>query len=108
MMRLRSAKMKPKAARTLMKHCENVSSILGTLSHPIRLKILCLLSEQPLTVNSLTKSCEISQPSMSQFLARMKEDGLLDSKREGQKIYYKISDKRLLKLLISIKNVYCA
>jgi ArsR family transcriptional regulator len=95
------------AARKLMKHCEEASSLLGTLAHPIRLKILCLLIENQMTVTSLTEACEISQPSMSQFLARMKEDGLLDSKRDGQRIYYRISDGRLLKLLTAIKEVYC-
>lgn len=98
-------------AQQIKKHlfhqCEEVSRVMKSLSHPVRLKILCSTLSGEQSVSSLTAACEISQSAMSQFLKRMKDEGLLSSRREGTSIYYRIVDKKLLALLKAVKEIYC-
>ena len=99
--------MKNSLTRALLERCEDVSEVMNSLSHPVRLKILCHLMEEEKSVNSLTEFCEISQSSMSQFLGRMKSEGVLESRREGTSIYYRVADLKMIKLLRAIKEIYC-
>jgi DNA-binding transcriptional ArsR family regulator len=96
-----------RSSKALLRHCDEVSELFGALSHPTRLKILCCLLQGETTVTVLTKACSLPQPSVSQFLARMREDNLIESRREGQNIFYKVCDPRLFKLLGAVKEIYC-
>jgi len=96
-----------KAAKSLLQKCEVVSQVLKSLSHPVRLKILCRILDKEQSVNQLTEFCDISQSAMSQFLKRMKNEGVLKSRREKTFIYYSIADKNLLRLMQSVKDIYC-
>jgi len=80
---------------------------MKSLSHSVRLKILCCLLEQEQSVNTLAETCDISQPAMSQFLKRMKAEGIVSSRREQTFSYYSIADKNLLKLLRAVRDIYC-
>ena len=94
----------------ILKKCNQVSQVLRSISHPVRLRVLCQLAESEMSVNELTRFCGISQSAMSQFLSRMKAEGLLQSRRERQKIFYFLEKSRsheLGKLLIAIKGIYC-
>ncbi len=93
--------------RAILKSCEEVSQCLKSLSHPVRLKVLCQLMEHERSVNELKEFCEISQSAMSQFLNRMKAEGLVDARREGTFVYYRVADPKLSKLLRAIKEIYC-
>lgn len=100
--------MNNKVTRAILEKCDEVSQVMKSLSHPIRLKILCHVMDDEKTVNSLTEFCQISQSAMSQFLNRMKSEGVLESRREGTSVYYRISDPKLIKLLRYIKEIYCS
>ena len=91
----------------ILEKCDEVSGILKSLAHPVRLKILCQVMDEEKTVNELTTFCKISQSSMSQFLARMKDEGILCSRRHGTFIYYSLEDQSLKKLMKAIKDIYC-
>lgn len=93
--------------RAIVQQCENVSGVIKSLAHPVRLKILCQLIEGEKTVNELTEFCDISQSAMSQFLGRMKSENMLKSRREGHFVYYSVSDAKLVRLLKAIKEIYC-
>lgn len=106
-MSLRERQNAMKTTASLIKSCTRVSKVMKSLSHPVRLKVLCQLIEGEKTVNELVDFCNISQSAMSQFLARMKAEGMLLSRREGQCIYYRISDSKLVELLRAVKEIYC-
>jgi DNA-binding transcriptional ArsR family regulator len=91
----------------LLDRCDEVSALLKSLSHPVRLKVLCQVMEADRTVNELTDFCEISQSAMSQFLNRMKAEGLLTSRKHGTFVYHGLADAKLKKLLKAIKDIYC-
>ena len=93
--------------KALLSKCEEVSEVLKSLAHPVRLKVLCQVLDGEKTVGELTEFCEISQPAMSNFLNRMKADGVVSSRKEKTSVYYRIADPKLLKLLKAIKETYC-
>lgn len=93
--------------RAILKKCEAVSASLKSVSHPVRLKILCQLLERERSVNELKEFCGISQSAMSQFLNRMKVEGLVSSRRERNFVYYGVADQKLTQLLQAIKEIYC-
>jgi ArsR family transcriptional regulator len=93
--------------KAILRKCDDVSRIMKSLSHPVRLKILCCVLEQEQGVNDLAEFCEVSQSAMSQFLKRMKAEGVLTSRRDHNFVFYSISDKKLLELLRAIKGIYC-
>ena len=91
----------------IIEKCDEVSVLLKSLSHPTRLKVLCQVMEGERTVNELTEFCGISQSAMSQFLGRMREEGILTSRREATFVYYGLADAKLKKLMKAIKEIYC-
>jgi DNA-binding transcriptional ArsR family regulator len=99
--------MKPQDLKQMIQKCDEVSAILKSLSHPVRLKVLCQLMDQEKTAGELTDFCEISQSSMSQFLKRMRIEGVLKSRKEETRIYYSIADEQLKKLIYRLKEIYC-
>lgn len=92
----------------LAEQCESISGILKAIAHPQRLKILCRLAESESSVSQLEAYCEASQSSVSQYLNKMKSEGLLSSRREAQNIYYKIASPELLKLMKALQRIFCA
>lgn len=93
--------------KEILEKCDEVSQALKSLAHPVRLKVLCQILEGEKTVNELTEFCEIPQSAMSQFLNRMKNEGVLESRKEGTRVYYNLADIKTKKLLKSIKEIYC-
>jgi len=91
----------------LARNAEEVARILKQLAHPVRLKILCCLEENEKTVTHIVEHSGASQSWVSQFLARMKLEGLIASRREGSFVYYRIADPRLSRLLKSVREIYC-
>ena len=93
--------------KEILEKSSEVSQVLKSLSHPVRLKVLCQVLEGEKTVNELTDFCGIAQSAMSQFLLRMKNEGILASRTEGTHVFYGLADPKIKKLLKSIKEIYC-
>lgn len=91
----------------MKKSCEDVCQVLKALSHPQRLMVLGHLLQGAKTVGELVDLCEISQSQMSQFLTRLKFEGLVSSQKEGKFQYYSLADDRLVHLMKTIQVEYC-
>ncbi len=87
--------------------CEDVCLILKALSHPQRLLVLGHLLEGSKNAGELTELCGASQSQMSQFLTRMKLEGLIQSKKDGKFQVYSLADRRLIRLMKTIQTEYC-
>lgn len=87
--------------------CDLVSGLLRALSHPQRLMILGHLIDGEKTVTELQELCSISQSQLSQFLGRMRLEGLLNCQRKGRFQYYSVGDKKIVKLIQAIHVIYC-
>lgn len=86
--------------------CFYVSGLLKTLSHPQRLLMLCHLVEGPRSVNELTELTEASQSAISQFLGRMKAEGLVKSKRDNQFTYYEIANDQVKQIIQALDKIF--
>jgi DNA-binding transcriptional ArsR family regulator len=86
---------------------EKATTYMKLLSHPSRLVVLCRLSEGEACVSHLESQVDLSQSALSQHLARMRAEGIVDTRRQGQQIYYYISDDNVMKMLKALHNIFC-
>ncbi len=83
------------------------SDALKAMAHPLRLKILCLVGTSELMVQEIVEAVGTSQSNISQHLAVMRERGLLVSRKEANKVFYRIDDPRILKMIGLMREVFC-
>lgn len=94
-------------SQKLAEQCDSVSGLLKAIAHPQRLKILCKLADGASSVSELEEYCGSSQSAVSQYLGKMKAEGLLKSRRVGKKNFYEIDSSDLLKLMKSMQKIFC-
>lgn len=78
---------------------EHVAEVLKAVAHPIRLQIVALLEHQELCVGQIMAALDGKQAVTSQQLALMRNKGVLARRREGHKVYYRIANPNVIKLL---------
>ena len=83
------------------------ASFLRSLSHEARLMVLCQLTEGERSAGELQNGSGLSQSALSQHLARLREDGLVETRRESQTIYYRLADERAARLLETLAELFC-
>lgn len=83
------------------------SSLLKALSHETRLLILCMVSREEKTVSEIEKLLGLQQAVVSQQLARLRADKILETRRDGRQIYYRIADPQLNDLISVLYKMYC-
>lgn len=81
---------------------------IKAISHPLRLKILCVLANGQLSVQDIVDQVGTSQSNISQHLAILRDKGVLDTEKDANRVYYRISDPRTLKLIGMIRDVFCS
>ena len=84
-----------------------VSKLLKSMSHPIRLKILCLLKDGELSVGDIRESVKTTNANVSQHLNILRGQGIIDFRKDANFIYNRIADKRILELIQHIRSLFC-
>ena len=84
-----------------------VSKLLKSMSHPIRLKILCLLQDNELSVGDIREKVKTTNANVSQHLNILRGQGIIDFRKDANFIYNRISDKRILELIQNMKALFC-
>jgi ArsR family transcriptional regulator len=85
-----------------------VADILRAIANERRLLMLCQLAELgEAHVNGLAESVGLSQSALSQHLAKMRAEGLVAFRREGQTLWYRIADPRIEQLLATLHDLFC-
>ncbi len=84
------------------------SSLLKALANENRLMILCQLIGGELTVGELTAHIGLSQSAMSQHLAVLRRDALVETRREAQTIHYTLADQRAARVIQLLYDIYCS
>jgi DNA-binding transcriptional ArsR family regulator len=85
-----------------------VAELLRAISNERRLLLLCHLAQEgEASVGRLAEFLDLSQPAVSQHLARMREEGLVTFRREAQTLHYRIADPRVRSLLETLQGLYC-
>lgn len=81
--------------------------MLRSLANPHRLLILCLLAGGEMSVGALQARVDLSQSALSQHLARLRDEGLVATRREGTSIVYRIADPAVLQIMTTLAAIYC-
>ena len=82
-------------------------NLLKGLANESRLMIMCVLSEGEVSVGQLNERIKISQSALSQHLAVLREQGLVETRRESQTIYYRLADTAAMSVIELLREVYC-
>ncbi len=87
---------------------ERASRSLKAMSHPLRLKILCTLGDQEVSVQDIVEQVGTSQSNISQHLAILRDKGILISRKDANRVFYRINDSRTLLLIGMMREVFCS
>ena len=87
---------------------EIASRSLKAMSHPLRLKILCTLGSREVCVQAIVDNVGTSQSNISQHLAILRDKGILSSRKDANKVYYRVGDERTLRLIGMMQEVFCS
>lgn len=91
---------------TRMENLERAAECLRTIAHPHRLRMIQMLRQGRFTVGELAEACEIPSPMASEHLRLMQHCSLLESHREGRKVFYQIAESHIVELLRCIEQQY--
>ena len=86
---------------------EEATAVLRVLANGDRLLLLCQLSQGEKSVGELEELLDLHQPTLSQQLGVLRAEGLVDTRRDGKRIYYSVTDKRVMTLLKTLYELYC-
>ncbi|MGV6826888.1 MAG: ArsR/SmtB family transcription factor [bacterium] len=86
---------------------ERASRSLKAMSHPLRLKILCTLGSDEVSVHDIVENVGTSQSNISQHLAILRDKGILTARKDANRVYYRVSDSRTLQLISMMRQVFC-
>ncbi|WP_185822368.1 MULTISPECIES: ArsR/SmtB family transcription factor [unclassified Xanthomonas] len=97
--------MDPAAMRA---HAGEAARLLKALGNEKRLLLLCLLVDHEHSVGELNTRLDLSQSALSQHLAVLREDGLVQTRRDGQTIYYSLVPGPAQRILDTLHGIYCS
>lgn len=96
-----------KSVVALQERADYVAGRLALVSNAKRLLILCELAKSERSVGSLQAAIGLSQSALSQHLAKLREAGMVETRRESQTIYYRIGDPDLEVLMAALYEAFC-
>ena len=83
------------------------ANALKAMAHPLRWKILCTLGETELSVGEIVSRTGTSQSNISQHLEQLRNKNIVTSRKEANRIYYRIRNGKLLELIGTMREVLC-
>ncbi|MEW9897273.1 metalloregulator ArsR/SmtB family transcription factor [Chitinivorax sp. PXF-14] len=86
---------------------EQASRAMKAMSHPIRLKILYVLGDKEVSVQDIVDQVGTSQSNISQHLAIMRDKGVLRTRKDANRVFYRVGDARTLEVIGMIHDVFC-
>jgi len=88
-------------------NAHEAASFLKSLTHPHRLMILCLLDGQERSVSELEERLGLRQPTLSQQLAKLRAEGLVETRRSGKFIYYRLASAEAREVISVLFKLFC-
>ncbi len=86
---------------------QQAAQAMKAIAHPLRLKILCVLGNREVSVQDIVEQVGTSQSNISQHLAILRDKGVLATRKEANRVFYRIDDLRTLKLIGMMRDVFC-
>lgn len=94
--------------RSIDEDIERAAFAMKAMANPLRLKILCTLGDKELSVQDIVEHVGTTQSNVSQHLAKLKEKNILAARRDANRIFYRVKDDRLLRLISMMCELFCA
>ncbi|MDH4002369.1 MAG: metalloregulator ArsR/SmtB family transcription factor [Xanthomonadales bacterium] len=91
----------------MQSNAKEAVNLLKGLANESRLMIMCVLTEGEVSVGQLNQRIKLSQSALSQHLAVLREQGLVQTRRESQTIYYRLQDTAAMNIIALLHEVYC-
>ncbi len=92
---------------TKREQIEMAARALKAISHPLRLKILCVVGEREVCVQDIVDAVGTSQSNISQHLAILRDKSVLQTRKDANRVYYRVADQRTLQLIVLMREVFC-
>ena len=93
---------------SLAQHAAQAAQLMKMLANDSRLAILCALGDGEKSVSALNGFVDLSQPGLSQQLAVLRHAGLVDTRRDGQTVYYSLASGKAQRVIELLHEMYCA
>ncbi len=90
----------------LHKNIDKAETLLKLMANSARLLVLCHLADGEKNVTDLVKAIKLSQPAVSQHLARMRYEGLVTARKKGQSVFYKIAKPEVMQLVTAVEKIF--
>lgn len=91
----------------MAENAKNATEFMKALAHEARLMILCYLSSGEKSVTELEELLSLRQPTVSQQLARLRAERIIEARRDGKLIYYSIADPRARAMVEQVYEMFC-
>ena len=88
-------------------YIETAARALKAIAHPLRLKILCVLGASEVCVQDIVDAVGTSQSNISQHLAILRDKGVLQTRKDANRVYYRVGDQRTLQLIVLMREMFC-
>lgn len=88
-------------------HIDTAARSLKAIAHPLRLKILCVIGAEEACVQEIVEAVGTSQSNISQHLAILREKGVLLTRKDANRVFYRVGDERVLQLIGMMRDVFC-
>ncbi|BCG03536.1 transcriptional regulator (plasmid) [Paraburkholderia sp. PGU19] len=102
-----STPLSPAALDALRQSATQCCTLLKAMAQEDRLLLLCQLIEGEHNVGELEAAVGLHQPSLSQHLGVLREEGLVSARREGKYMYYSLASVEVLSIMKTLSNLYC-
>lgn len=86
---------------------ETAARALKAIAHPLRLRILCMLGDSEICVQDIVNAVGTTQSNISQHLAILREKSVLSTRKDANRVFYRVSDPRTLQLIDTMREVFC-
>ncbi len=88
-------------------HIETAARALKAIAHPLRLKILCVIGAEEACVQDIVDAVGTSQSNISQHLAILRDKEVLLTRKDANRVFYRVGDPRTLQLIAMMREVFC-
>lgn len=88
-------------------HIETAAKALKAMAHPLRLKIMCVIGDGETCVQDIVDAVGTSQGNVSQHLGILRDKDVLVTRKDLNRVYYRVGDPRILQLIAMMKEVFC-
>jgi ArsR family transcriptional regulator len=93
--------------KAMLSKAEGIAGMLSCIAHPTRLMIICMLVKREMFVHEVVEKLGTTKGNISQHLRVLADRGLIQKRRDGNRIFYSLKDPNLADLIARIKKLYC-